>query len=343
MGRRRPGDHLSPVMHSPRLRTSSLRRGVAAATLALLAGCGWTEGGPPAVTVFAAGSLARPLRAVVDNVERRTGTRIQLELMGSVDAIRAVTDLGRTPDLVILADGEALEQGLIPTHAAWSATFARNRVVLALSPTLQRERRPTAGNWARVLSESDYRIARADPARAPLGYRTQLVWQLAEWQSGIRGLAGRLAALSPPALMRGSEADLAALLESGQADAAWCYESLAKAMRLDHVVLGDAVDLGAVRDSARYAAVQVRIPGATRGDSVLVRGAPIRYALTIPRAAPHPREARAIVAALRDPATVRAMREEGLDVLAAWPFTGTPPDSIDAAPARDAPAPPRAP
>lgn len=331
-------------MRTRRLRPSLVRRAVAAgAALALLAGCGWTEGGPPAVTVFAAGSLARPLRAVVDDIERRTGTRIQLELMGSLDAIRAVTELGRTPDLLVLADAEALERGLVPTHAAWSATFARNRVVLALSPTLQASRRPTTATWARMLAESSYRIARADPARAPLGYRTQLVWELAEWHTGMRGLAATLAAHSPPALMRGSEADLAALLESGQADAAWCYESLARAMRLDYVVLGDAIDLGAVRDSARYAAVSVRIAGATPAESVTVRGAPIRYALTIPRAAMHPREARAVVTALRDPAIVRAMREEGLDVLSAWPFTGTPPDSLDTGTARDARAAPATP
>lgn len=332
-------------MQSRRLRTSRFVRGVAAAgtALGLVTGCGWIDGGPPAVTVFAAGSLARPLRAVVGDIEQRTGTRIRLELMGSLDAIRAVTELGRTPDLLILADAEALEQGLIPTHTAWSATFARNRVVLALSPSLQKERRPTSSTWARMLAESSYRIARADPARAPLGYRTELVWQLAERSTGIRGLAATLAEHSPPAYMRGSEADLAALLESGQADAAWCYESLARAMQLDYVVLGDAIDLGSVRDSARYAEVSVRIPGATPAESVTVRGAPIRYGLTIPRAAAHPREARAIVAALHDPAVVRAMREQGLDMLPAWPFTGTPPDSVDMAPARDAPASPRTP
>jgi ABC-type molybdate transport system substrate-binding protein len=310
-------------------RTHRSRRSVIATALALvLAGCGWTDGGRPAVTIFAAGSLARPLRAVVDRVEARTGTRIQLELMGSLDAVRAVTDLGRSPDLLILADAEALERGLIPAHAAWSATFARNRVVLALSPTLQKERRPTATDWVERLARDSYRIARADPARAPLGYRTAIVWQLAERATGRAGLAAALARHSPAAFVRGSEADLGALLESGQADAAWCYESLAKAMRLDYVVLGDAIDLGSVADSVRYAEVAVRIPGATPAESVTVRGAPIRYALTIPTVATRPVEARRVVTALHDGEVLRVLREEGLDVLSVWPFTGTPPDSL---------------
>ena len=314
----------------------------AAGVATLLAGCGWREGStPPPVTVFAAGSLARPLRAVADAVERRTGTRLQLEFMGSLDAIRAVRELGRTPDLVILADAEALEQGLVPSHAAWSATVARNRVVLALAPGLAAERRPGAADWARRLAQGGYRIARADPARAPLGYRTFLVWQLAERATGVPGLARALAAQSPEALVRPSEADLAALLESGQADAAWCYESLARAMRLDFVPLGDAVDLGSVRDSATYALATARVPGATPAESVTVRGAPIRYGATIPRAASRPREARAVLAALHDPGVMAAMREEGLELLPAWTLAGTPDDTalvrIARAPAAVAP------
>ncbi len=309
-------------------RTHVARRGVTALLLALVAGCGWTDGGTPTVTVFAAGSLARPLRAVVDRLEARSGTRIQLEFMGSVDAVRAVTDLGRSPDLLILADADALERGLLPGHASWSATFARNRVVLALSPMLQKERRPTAKDWVERLARDTYRIARADPARAPLGYRTFIVWQLAERATGRAGLAAALARHSPAQFVRGSEADLAALLESGQADAAWCYESLARSMRLDYVVLGDAIDLGSVRDSLRYAEVVVRVPGATPADSVEVRGAPIRYGLTIPAVAQRPAEARRVLDALHDAGTLEALRAEGLDMLGTWPFTGTPPDSF---------------
>ena len=274
-----------------------------------------TEVTPTPVTVFAAGSLARPLRAALDSIAASGGPTARVEIMGSREMIRAITSLGRTPDLIVSSDADELERALIPRYANSSTTFARNRVVLALSPRSANASTVTAFNWADRIAVGDLKVARTDPARAPLGYRTQLVWKLAEATMKRPGLTVKLAAASPEALLRGNESDLAALLESGNADAAWCYESLARSLHIKYVILGDSIDLGADADSARYASASVRVPGAQPGDSVTMVGTPIRYAIAIAAKAPQLQRATELRDRLLDATGVRIMRRIGLDVL----------------------------
>jgi ABC-type molybdate transport system substrate-binding protein len=296
---------------APRIRASSLLLPLVATVL----GCARGETAAGGMTVFAAGSLARPLRAALDTIASADGTAVRLEIMGSRELLRAITSLGRTPDLIVSADADELERALIPTWISSSTTFATNRVVLALSPRRAVHDSITTVNWADVAGGGTLRIARADPARAPLGYRTQLVWQLAERALGQPGLAARLAAASPDALLRGNESDLAALLDSGDADAAWCYESLARSLKLPYVRIGDAVDLGSVADSATYRLATVRIAGDRPGDSVTVTGMPIRYAIAVLNNGPHVIAATMLRERLLDTVSVRIMRRIGLDVL----------------------------
>lgn len=288
---------------------------VLVALLAALAGCARGDGPRMETTVFAAGSLARPLRAALDSIAEAGGTAVRLEIMGSRDMLRAITSLGKTPDLVVSADADELEATLIPAWVSSSTTFATNRVVLALSPRRAAGDSVTAANWADIAASGALRIARTDPARAPLGYRTQMVWQLAERALARPGLAAKLATASPEALMRGNESDLTALLESGDADAAWCYESLARSLKIPYVRLGDAVDLGSVADSATYRQASVRIAGARPGDSVTVVGTPIRYAIAVLKNGHDVIGATVLRERLLDSVSVRVMRRVGLDVL----------------------------
>lgn len=284
---------------------------------AILAACAPGDATREPVTVFAAGSLARPLRAALDSIAASGGPVAQLEIMGSREMLRAVTALGRTPALLVTADADEMERALLPQYIAASTTFARNRVVLALSPKRRTGDSVTSANWAERASSGSLRIARTDPARAPLGYRTELLWQLAERQRRHPGLAARLAAASPEALMRGNESDIAALLESGDADAAWCYESLARSLQIPYVLLGEQVDFGSVGDSLIYQQASVMIPGSRPGDSVRVRGAPIRYAIAVMRTAPDPIGATLLRERLLDSISTRIMRRIGLDAIGA--------------------------
>src|SRR5262245_64605360 len=81
--------------------------------------------------VFIAASLTKPIQPVLDAFAARTGTVVQRESGASLEHVRKITELGRIPDVLLLADDEVFEQLLIPQYASWHAQFARNRLVVA--------------------------------------------------------------------------------------------------------------------------------------------------------------------------------------------------------------------
>jgi molybdate/tungstate transport system substrate-binding protein len=91
-----------------------------------------------------------------------------------------------------------------------------------------------------------------------------MVWQLAERAYGEPGLAARLLAASPARNVRPKEADLVGLLQAGEMDYIWSYESMARAAGLRHVTLPTSIDLSDPDSAAvvRDATVLVRGAGA---------------------------------------------------------------------------------
>src|SRR6478609_953705 len=83
-------------------------------------------------------------------------------------------------------------------------------------------------NWWQVLLRRDVRWGHSDPALDPNGYRTLMVFQLAEKFYRHPGLAARLEQASPQRNIRPKEADLIALVQAGELDYAWSYLSIAR-------------------------------------------------------------------------------------------------------------------
>lgn len=276
-----------------------------------------------ALIVFNAGSLARPMHAALDTFARREGITFDQESAGSLETARKLTELGKIPDVVALADVEVIPTFLMPAHATWYATFARNRMVLAYTDRSKYAAEVTPENWWEVMTRDDVQVGRADPDLDPNGYRTLLVWQLAEQFYRKPGLASRLLEHAPARNVRPNEAALVALLEAGEMDYIWSYSSMAQRSGFRYVELPEAIDLSSVADSAAYATASVRVAGKTFGDSITIQGRPISYALTIPTAAPHPDLARRFVAWLASPDGQQVLRAEKLDVLDRYVVTGT--------------------
>lgn len=273
--------------------------------------------------VFNAGSLARPMRAAMDSFARRERVRVEQESAGSLETARKLTELGHVPDLVALADVEVFPQLLMPEHVTWYVRFARNRMVLAYTPRSRHVREINAENWWRILLRPGVEVGRSDPALDPNGYRTLLVLQLAEAHYRERGLAARLLSAMPPRNVRPKEADLVGLLQAGELDYIWSYQSIAQATGLAFVKLPDAIDLGSPADSAWYARAAVRVPGRTRADTVTFRGQPIGYGFAVPRSAPHPALAVRFAAFLLSPEGRRVLRGARLDALEQPVLIGT--------------------
>jgi molybdate/tungstate transport system substrate-binding protein len=272
------------------------------------------------VVVFTAASLAVPIRAALDSFARRTGTVVQQENGASLELARRITELGRIPDVIALADQEVFPLLLVPRAASWYVRFARNRMVVAFTGRSAGAAGLTSANWYEVLTRPGVRVGRSDPRLAPVGYRALLMYRLAEVHYRRPGLASRLEARTPPALIRPNASELVALLQAGELDYIVDYESLARANRLRFVTLPPEIDLGDPARAGAYASATVRV--ARRTDTATYAGAPIVYAATVPRAAPHPAAGLRFLSWLLSPAGQAVLRAHAVDALRAPEMVG---------------------
>jgi molybdate/tungstate transport system substrate-binding protein len=127
--------------------------------------------------------------------------------------------------------------------------------------------------------------------------------------------------------MRPNEAQLTGLLQAGELDYAWSYQSLARTAGLRWVELPPEVDLSDAARAADYSRAEVALPASRPGapDSIRFRGEPIVYALTIPEGAPHPQAARAFVRFVLSGTGREILRTAGFRLLAKPGVTGNTP------------------
>jgi molybdate/tungstate transport system substrate-binding protein len=265
--------------------------------------------------IFVAASLTKPIQPVLDSFAARTGTVVQRESGASLEHVRKITELGRIPDVLLLADDEVFEQLLIPKYASWHAQFARNRLVVAYTPRSKHANEITRENWTQIVRRPDVQVGRTDPNLAPVGYRTLILFKLAERFYKQPGLASLLLTAAPQRNIRPNAAELAALLAAGELDYIYDYESVAESNGFRFIALPDAIDLGDPKRAADYAADSVTVRGSSRGSTVTFKGQPILYGLSIPKSAPHRVTAERFLAYLTSSDVVQKLRAAHVDML----------------------------
>jgi molybdate/tungstate transport system substrate-binding protein len=277
------------------------------------AGCSGKRKPAERVTVYAAGSLAAPMNELLrDYAAGHPAVEPALETSGSVEAVRKITDLHKTPDLLAVADASLISQLLAPRLSGEPVLFARNAMVLAYTPRSTGADRITSENWWQVIQQPGVRVGHSDPALDPAGYRALLVYQLAERYYREPGLAQRLAALTTPAYLRPKSSDLTALLQAGDLDYAWTYRSSAETAGLRYVELPDALNLSDPKLASQYAEATLRIPrpGGVH-DSLTIHGEPIVFGAVVPLAAANAEAGRALLAMLLSPVGQQVLTRAG--------------------------------
>jgi len=253
-------------------------------TLSLIPGCS----GGTTLTIYHAGSLTIPFDEVTKEFNKLyPDIKVQTEAAGSVTTIRKVTELGKKAGIIASADYTLIPEMMFPEYADWYITFAGNRMVIAYTDSSQFEDEINKDNWYEILQRDGVNYGRSDPNHDPCGYRTLMVWQLAQDYYNAPGLYDKLYGAAGE-LIRPKEVDLIALLESGDLDYAFNYLSIARQHKLSFVELPAEIDLSSQAFRDYYSKAKVEIAGKKPGETITKTGKPIVYGITIPKNAPHP-------------------------------------------------------
>ena len=249
------------------------------------------------LVIFHAGSLSQPFHELAALYEKRhPRAKVLLEAAGSRQCARKIRDLGQRADVFGSADYKVVENLLMPEFARFNIHFAVNEMVIAYNDDSLRHQEITVDNWPEVLADPEVRFGRADPNSDPCGYRTEIVFQLAERHFRNHDLANRLREKHGNIYIRPKETDLLALLEAGEIDYLPIYRSVAEQHGLLFVRLPSEVNLSDPKHTSIYQTARVTVTGKTPGSSLELTGEPIVYSLTIPTDAPNPSGAEEFVA-----------------------------------------------
>ena len=232
--------------------------------------------------IFHAGSLTIPLAQINEEFNQLyPDVEILTESAGSATTIRKVTELKKECGVIGSADYTLIPQLMFPEYADWYLIFATNQMCIAYTDQSQFADEINGDNWYDILQRDGVKYGRSDPDQDPCGYRTLMVWQLAEAHYPSPRLYEKLYEAEGD-LMRPKSVELIALLESGDLDYAFEYSSVAAQHNLNSVVLPPEIDLAHEEFKDFYAIAEVEIAGTEPGTTITKKGKPIVYGVTIP-------------------------------------------------------------
>ncbi len=281
--------------------------------LTLAIGCGSEpeSGLTGKLPIFYAGSLTIPFARVSEEFNRLyPDVEILAEGAGSRTTVRKVTELQKEGGVIGSADYTVIPQLMFPEYADWYIVFATNQMGIAYTDRSQFADEINGDNWYEILQRDGVKYGRSDPDQDPCGYRTLMVWQLAERHYGVPGLYDRLYEAEGD-LMRAKEVELIALLESGDLDYAFEYSSVAAQHDLNYVALPPEINLSDEEFRDFYATAQVEISGKDPGSTIIKEGKPIVYGVTIPSNFPNQELAIAWVDFLLSPEGMAIIEKNG--------------------------------
>lgn len=264
-----------------------------------IAGCkkNNTQSAKNELVVFHAGSLSVPfLEISAEFNKQHPDVYIKAEAAGSLACARKICDLKKECDVMASADYKVVSSLLMPDYAEFNIRFATNEMVIAYTDKSKFSRLIEANNWQEILLKKEVAIGRSDPDLDPCGYRTLILFQLAERYYGISGLAEKLQ--QKDKYLRPKETDLLALLEAGEIDYIFIYRSVAAQHGLNKVLLPDQINLKSEAFSEFYGTASVKLSGKEPGQFITRKGEPMVYSITIPKTALNSEAAEAWVAFL---------------------------------------------
>ena len=300
--------------------------------------------------VFHAGSLTEVVEDMGAVLSGEYGIQVVNEPSGSVDAVRKVTDLGRSCDVLMVADYRLVRDMMFGGYADWVLVFASNEMVLAYTDKSLYADEVNPENWLEILLRDEVRVGFADPNRDPCGYRSLMVLALASIHYGteepLRMLEDHASVTyvdngtsvlidvtevqpdSVKVFVREKSVDLVSLLEAGVLDYAFEYRNVALAKGLRFVELPDEVNLANPDMDDLYSRVAVKIVGAG-GSTQTLSGSSIAYGVTVPNCVVHKRNAVRFMELLLSEGGRQILVEDGFRPLENPFVVGAPPQWLE--------------
>ena len=262
--------------------------------------------------IFNAGSLAIPFKEISEAFNKKyPDVKVYREASGSRTCARKITDLKKPCDVMASADYTVIENLLLPDYADWNISFATNEMAIMHMKDSKYAKEINGTNWHEILLRKGVEYGHSDPNCDPCGYRSQLVWQLAEKYYRVPGLYEKLRENCPPRNVRPKETDLIALLEAGEIDYLFIYRSVCEQHHMPFVILPDEINLKSADHWLFYKQASIKITGKRPGEFIQKTGKPMVYGITVPKNAPNKEAAIAFVAFVVGPDGQTIMRRNG--------------------------------
>jgi molybdate/tungstate transport system substrate-binding protein len=245
------------------------------------------QNGTNELIVFHAGSLSKPFHEIAEAFESENpGIKVLLEAAGSRECARKISELNKPCDIIATSDYAVIETLLIPDYAEWQIAFAGNEMCIAFNSSSRMKNKINSDNWFEVLMNDSVYFGRSDPESDPCGYRTVIMFDLAEKHYRTVGLANHLKQKDPE-FIRPKEVDMLALLESKAIDYMFIYSSVAKQHKLNFIELPDEINLSNPTFTEFYATASVELSGKSKDDKITQKGEPMIYGISILKNAPN--------------------------------------------------------
>jgi molybdate/tungstate transport system substrate-binding protein len=261
------------------------------------------------LVIFHAGSLSVPFGEMEAEFETMyPKVDILREPAGSRTCAKKICELEKEAHIMASADYTVIDNLLIPDYADFNVLFAKNEMVIGYSETSKYADEITTENWYEILLRDGVNYGHSDHNADPCGYRSLMVYQLAEDHYGIEGLEADLDFHCPDKNIRPKETDLLAMIETGTLDYFFIYRSVAVQHDLPFVELPEEINLSSVDFTDFYATATVEVAGSEPGQTITQVGKPIVYGVTIPNNTPDEALSVAFINYLLD-------KEKGLSIM----------------------------
>lgn len=235
--------------------------------------------------ILHAGSMQFFLQEMINSYGKKyPAVQIFAEGCGARKGARKIRS-GENWDLFISADDQLTRDLLMPEFTRANILFASTRLVLSYTPKSRYCQEITGDNWYEILLREDVRYGHTDPELDPGGYRALLCWQLAEKHYHQPGLDSRLLEKFEAEDQLSDGRRIQERMQAGTLDYFFGYKASAERRGNLYLELPAEINFSVPEQADFYQQAKVELAGKNAGEKMLVRGAPIRYSVSLLKAA----------------------------------------------------------